>query len=269
MENKIKKGLEWYKDIDVDNYINYITKAKEEKYFSWANKGKKKNPFMWFMKDSDHIDNFKKVANQWLVFDWKHITLQSTWISFDYIALKNKMLLAYPESLIDLQLVYEWDEIDFWKESWKIAYNHKIANPFTRNEKDIIWWYCVIKNKRWEFLTTLTKQEIEKHRKVAKTDFIWKAWFAEMTQKTVIKKAVKIHFDDVYSEIIEMDNQENNLENPIDIKLSWKQEIDWIDEVEDLKKYWEKNRWKWKDFDKYVTIRRNSILETKKQNENT
>ena len=262
-----KKLLEWLKDydiIEVENYIKYLEQLRDEK-----DKNKEtKNKWFWFKSDDDLINYFKKVKNQWLVFDWKHITLQSTWISFDYIALKNKMLLVYPESLIDVQLVYEWDEIEFWKESWKIAYKHILTNPFLRDETKIIWAYCVIKNKRWEFLTTLNSKELEKHRKTAKTDYIWASWFSEMSLKTIIKKAVKIHFDDIYSEIIEIDNEENDLNNPINIELSWKQEIEAIQTIEELKEYYLKNKGKWKEFDIAVNNRK-ALLINQSKNDNS
>lgn len=256
-KNKILTWLKEYNQVHVEEFINYINRLQKEK----DRKTKAlKNVWATYKKDEEIIGYFKKINDLWLVFDWKHITLQSTWISFDYIALKNKMLLSYPESDIDVQLVYEWDEYDFAKTNWKVVYTHKISDPFSKKEENIIGWYCVIKNKRWEFLTTLNKDDIEKHRKVAKTDFIWKAWFTEMCLKTIIKKAVKVHFDDIYSEIIELDNEENDLDIPLDIKLSWKQEIDDIENVEDLRKYYLENKWKWKDFDKYVTIRKQTLL---------
>jgi len=46
---------------------------------------------------------------------------------------------------------------------------------------------------------------------VAKTDFIWKAWFTEMCMKTITKKACKLHYGDVYTKIEEMDNEQYDL----------------------------------------------------------
>jgi len=196
--------------------------------------------------------------------DGKHISIQSTGLSFDYVAYKNKMLMAYPESVIDLQLVYEGDEINFSKDSGKIVYSHKINNPFA-NSKDrkIIGGYCVIKNKRGEFLTTLNSDELEKHRKVAKADYIWQQWFSEMALKTVIKKAVKYHFDDIFTDIVEEDNKENDIEKPIDIELEWKQEIEAITTIEELRDYWEKNKGRGKAFAKMITDKK--TLLTNKQ----
>ena len=120
------------------------------------------------------------------------------------------MYNVYPESVIDCQLVREGDEFDFSKESGKVIYTHKISNPFEK--KEIIGAYCIIKNKRGEFITILTKDDIDKHRKVAKTDYIWRQWFDEMALKTVVKKACKLHFADVYQNIEEVDNENYDLE---------------------------------------------------------
>jgi len=254
-KRKITDWLNKYNQIDVTNYINYLISINSQK-----------NIWIDSIKEEKHIDNFKKVFETWLVFDWKHVTIQSNWINYDYIAYKNLMLLKYPESIIDMQLVYHNDEIIFWKESWKISYTHKIVDPFSRTEKDLKWGYCVIKNKRGEFLTILNSNDIEKHRKIAKTDFIWKARFYEMCLKTIIKKAVKIHFDDIYSSIIEEDNKENDLEKAID--LSWIEEIDNINNLEELRKYYKLNEWKWKDFAKYI-IKKSEILKSNlKKDEN-
>jgi recombinational DNA repair protein RecT len=100
----------------------------------------------------------------------------------------------------------------------------------------------VIKNKRGEFLTILGKEELEKHRKTAKTDFIWKQWFREMCLKTIMKKACKLHFGDIFTAIEEQDNENYDLENPLDLDLKWKQEIDAIKTKAELKAYYEKNK---------------------------
>lgn len=262
--DKINSVKEWLKDFDKNEvaiYINYLRKLETEKkkdketWKEWL-----ANPWFYYKEENELIELFKKVNKQWLTFDWKHITLQSTGISFDYIALKNLMLIIYPETILDLQIVYKWDEFKFWKKDWKIFYEHKIWNPFSKPEEDIIWAYCIIKNKRWEFLTTLDLTEINKRRKKARTDSIWKEWFVEMILKTVIKSAVKIHYDDIFWEIIEVDNETNNdLEIPMDLELSWKSEIDNITDIEELRKYYTNNKWKWKTFDAYIITRSNQL----------
>lgn len=235
---------------EVNNFISYIEKLKKDS----------KCIFIKNYTDEQLSQLFLKVANEWLVFDGIHITLQSTGISYDYVAYKNKMLLVYPESTIDVSLVYTWDEIDFWKESGKVTYKHKIKNPFEpRKDEDIIWAYAVIRNKRWEFLTTLNKAELDKHRRTAKTDYIWKAWFAEMCMKTIMKKSCKTHFWDVFTGIEEMDN-ENYDANNVNIEITWKDEIEEAQNIWELLEVFNKYQWSGKEFDSAISIKKQEIL---------
>jgi recombinational DNA repair protein RecT len=135
------------------------------------------------------------------------------------------MLIAYPESKIDLSIVYDGDVISFRKESGKVEYSHEIASPFARDDSSVIGGYCVIKNVRGEFLTTLTREEIDKHRKIARTDSIWKQWFVEMATKTVIKKACSQHFRDVFEKMESDDNESYDLAK-LDVKEALKQSAD-------------------------------------------
>jgi len=235
-----------------ENFASYIIRLEMEK----DKQGVLKNPWMKGRKEEDMADLYKRVAKDGLVFDGKHITLQSTGVSYDYVAYKNKMLIAYPESKVDMALVYEGDEFSVAKESGSVMYHHNLKDPFKRDEKNIIGGYCVIINKRGEFITTLSREDIEKHRKVAKTDFIWRQWFAEMALKTVIKKAIKQHFDDIYQGIEELDNENYNLENPIGLDIKIKQEIDAIGTMEELTKYYNANKGKGADFDKAIAVRK-------------
>jgi len=197
---------------------NKYNRSEAEQYagYCYDVKTKRKNNQLvnaWFQnKTTEELETaFRKVSNEGLVFDGKHITWQSTGISYDYVAYKNKMLLAYPDSKIDLSLVYEGDGYSFSKVSGEVNYTHKVSDPFNQQDKDIIGGYCVIRNERGEFLTTLSKAELDKHRNIAKTDFIWKQWYREMCLKTIIKKACKFHFEDIFETVEEMDNENYEL----------------------------------------------------------
>jgi hypothetical protein len=193
--------------------------AKAEKYaaYCWTLKTQQRsgtivNPWM-AKKQVEQLDRlFRQVTSEGLFFDGVHVTLSARGISYDFQAYKNKMLLAYPESFIDLQLVYAGDTFDFMKESGKVTYRHSLSDPFSHLDKNVVGGYCVIKNKRGEFLTVLSSAEIQKHRDVAKTDNIWKQWFAEMCLKTIIRKACKYHFEDVFEGMNETDNDQYDLE---------------------------------------------------------
>lgn len=240
-----------------EQFASYVIKLETET----DKEGRLKNPWMKGRKEEEMVALFNRVAEDGLVFDGKHITLQSTGISYDYVAYKNKMLLAYPESKVDVSLVYKDDTFSVAKESGNVIYTHTVANPFSQVDNDIVGGYCVIKNKRGEFLTLLSKEDIEKHRKTAKTDYIWRAWPVEMALKTIIKKAVKLHFADVYEKIEDTDNDNYSLENPLELDLAYKQAIDDITTIEDLKSYYEANKGQGKDFDKYVSMRKAQLSE--------
>ena len=263
----ISKGLEKYPKSQVDNYIAYLNRLTTEK-----NKdGQLKNPWMQYKKDPELIRFFETVSSDGLVFDGIDITLQSTGVSYSYQAYKNKMFNTYPESIIDVNLVYKGDAFAFSKNSGQVNYTHTIENPFGHNDDDIVGAYCVIKNKRGQFLTTLSRPEIDKHRKIAKTDYIWKNWLPEMCMKTVIKKACKQHFKDTYQNIETIDNENYDLEQPLDIEVETKAEVEKIKTLESLEKYWKENTSKQADqkgFNKLILMRKLAILEeTKKQTE--
>lgn len=236
----------------VEQYASYCSKIQTDP----------KNTFMAKVTDEYAADLFRRVSAEGLFFDGKHITLQSTGISYDYVAYKNKMLLAYPESKIDLSLVFDGDTFEVAKESGGVIYTHAVKNPFGQKDDELVGGYCVIRNKRGEFLTTLSAEEIEKHRKVAKTDFIWRQWFKEMALKTVIKKACKLHFADVYDRIEDMDNENYSLENPLNLELKYKSEIDAISSKEELATYYSANKGKGKDFDTYIVMRQKQLTQS-------
>ena len=105
-------------------YKKYIKELKEKKKKDgdkWvvANEWALKKTDVWFS------DCYKKIETTGLVFDGVHITINERGVSFDYVAYKNKMLLAYPESLLDVQLVYKDDELYFEKDSGKVMIHQK------------------------------------------------------------------------------------------------------------------------------------------------
>ena len=216
----LKNLLKDYDNIQVGKFVDYCDFLQTE-----VIKGtkEKKNKWMFYRSDELLSNYFKQVDAEGLVFDGKHITLQAKGVSFDYVAYKNKMLLAYPESIMDLALVYKGDNFTFEKESGKVFYKHEIKTPFGQIYENIIGGYCVIKNQRGEFLTLLSKSDIIKHRKVANTDKIWTKWPKEMCFKTVSKKACKQHFEDVFNKIEELDNETNyDLDLPLGISVEMK-----------------------------------------------
>lgn len=191
----------------INNYLAYVYELETKK-----KKGVVANPWMKHKTPAYLARIYNAVAADNIIFDGIDVTLQNTGISYSYQAYKNRMIAVYPESIIDVGLVYNGDTFNFKKESGTVKYNHTLLNPFSQTDDNIIGGYCVIKNKRGEFLTTLTRPDIDKHRRVAKTDYIWKAWFVEMAMKTLIKKACKTHFKDSFTTIETLDNENYDLD---------------------------------------------------------
>jgi len=206
----IKKGLAQFDASEVMRYVNYLKVLETSK----DRNGTLKNPWFRFFKENQAIDIYKNVAIDGLSIDGETITLQfkgKVMVSYNYQAYKNRLLNAYPETKFDIQIVHKNDDFSFRKENGKVIYSHKINDPFN-NDSEIIGTYCIIKNKRGEFLETLNMTDIKKMRAVAKTKNVWDNWFSEMVLKSVIKRACKRHFRDITHNIENIDNENNDLE---------------------------------------------------------
>lgn len=162
-------------------------------------------------------------------------------VSYNYQAYKNRVLNIYPETLFDIQIVQKGDDFSFRKENGKVIYSHKINDPFNP-QPEIVGVYCIIKNKRGEFLETLNMTDIEKMRNVAKTKNVWDEWFSEMALKSVIKRACKRHFKDITQNIESIDNENTDL-NRVSFDEEIQKKIDEAQTIAELGKLYkdEKN----------------------------
>lgn len=231
----IKDELVKYSDLqEVNNYIAYLFALKNDK----NRDGQLKNKWVEKVGDGSYIQVFKKVSKEGLNIDGDMVTLQfrgKLLVSYNYQAYKNKVLLIYPETLFDVQTVSNLDTFSFRKNNGKVLYNHEFGDPFN-TEKDIIGAYCIIKNKRGEFIEILNLEDISKMRNVAKTQYIWNEWFGEMVIKSVTKRACKRHFKDLVGEIDEIDNDNYELENvSVDHEMQTKiNNCETVEELQDL-----------------------------------
>lgn len=264
-KEKIINILIEYDQIKVKKYADYCEQMLTDK----DKDGKIKNPWFSSLTDEQLAEFFKIVDSQGLDFDGKHIYIANNYgkisIGYDYQAYKNKMYLAYPESVIDIGIVKESDTYSSWKDSGKVFYKHLTGNPFG-NEK-IKGAYCVIKNKRGEFLTELSEADILKHKNKSKTLAVWKEWEEKMTLKTVIKSACSIHYSDIYQSIEAVDNENYDLENPSDLPEGMKEEIEEIKTLDELQKYYDKHLGKESEikYDPYVKVAIVKALQSRKE----
>jgi len=230
----IKNKLEnlYKNEQEISIYIDYLKKLETGR----NSKKELKNSWFQYKSTENLISYFVKVKELGLAIDGDTVIITNLGITLTYHAYKNLVLLKYPEAQFDLQLVKETDEFNFQKKDGKVFYTHKLNDIFSN--KRIIGAYCIIKNKLGEFLETLSLEELETIRKTAKTDYIWKAWTSEMYLKTIIKKACKRHFKNITTTLDNFDNESHDIENPINIELKLKQEIEAIKTSKELKNYY-------------------------------
>jgi len=206
---EIKKALSDYGQNEVDTYLTYLNALETDK----SRDGQLRNPWFSKFKETNAIYLFKKVAADGLFIDGETITLQNkgkVLVSYGYQAYRQRIIILYPESTFDIQIVHKGDEFSFWKESGSVHYTHSILNPFNPNP-EIIGAYCIIKNSRGEFLEIINMTDVSKMRNVAKTKNVWDTWFSEMVLKSVIKRACKRHFKDEVKNIDNIDNENYDL----------------------------------------------------------
>lgn len=239
----IKELLKGFNDVEITQFCKYIEHLKT------AKNSKKEiiNPWASSRTNEYYADCFKKVKKEGLLIDGKHISIQATGITYDYVAYKNKMLLVYPDSKIDIGIVYKGDTFNFRKEDGRVYYKHEMTSDFKREDIDIEGCYCIIKNIRGEFITLSSIREIKKAEAIAKQDFIWKKWFPEMAMKTTIKKAIKFHFEDIYSAIEEEDNKGyDTTKADIELPTELIEEITLATDEQVLKSIYDTNKGKFK-----------------------
>lgn len=232
----IKNLLSKFKNQEVSVYLNYLKQIAEEK----DSQGNATNKWVPYQSDNSYAYVFKKVHAEGLAFDGEMVTLQfrgKLLISYNYQAYKNKVLVLYPQSLFDVQCVYDKDTFSFRKENGKIFYNHAFGEPFS-NTKEIVGGYCIIKNKRGEFIEIMNMVEINKLKNVAKTKIIWNTWLSEMVKKSVVKRACKTHFKDLVNSIEIEDNENYDLDN-VTVSSEIQDRIDNCKTIEDLKDYYD------------------------------
>jgi len=210
---EVRKFLKECDKSKVDIYISYLQSLEAEK----DKDGKLKNYWFKNVTPEQYANTFKKVYETGLFIDGDSVTLnyrKKLIITYDYHAYKNKIMISYPETIFDFQVVNEGDEFSFKKESGSVIYSHIISNPFNNNKK-IIGAYGIIKNRRGEFIEHLSTSEIEKMKNTSTMKNIWVAWYDRMVLKSIIKRICNVHFKDITQTIDIIDNETNEPERAL------------------------------------------------------
>jgi len=229
----------------VNVFINYINDLKKDDKNWWIKKASK----------NDLANIFIKVYQTGLTIDGDSVTLnylKKIVVTYDYHAYINKILINYPETIFDFNLVNQGDEFSFKKESGKVIYLHKINNPF-ETKKDIIGAYGVLKNRKGEFLEIITKEDIAKFKKTSKMTFIWNSWEDRMILKSIIKRLCNVHFKDLVKDI---DKQDNELNEPNRVMFDDEilRGLDDIATIEELNIFYKENVNKVEDKKQFIDL---------------
>jgi phage RecT family recombinase len=109
----------------------------------------------------------------------------------------------------DTFLINKTDEND--------SFTHKEANPFDSSLNNIIGGYCYITytlgGRKISKIITMSKQEINKIKDVAKAKDIWDTWFEEKAKVAIIRRACKLIFAGLTQKLDEFNNDEFDLDN--------------------------------------------------------
>lgn len=95
------------------------------------------------------------------------------------------------------------------------AYEHEIADPFNDNIDKLKGVYVAISyakgDKKYQAVTVMSKNMINKVKSKAKQTFIWDEWYIEKAIVACIKRASKVHFAGIkeLADMVNFDNKSN------------------------------------------------------------
>jgi recombination protein RecT len=115
------------------------------------------------------------------------ITLIRGYNGIKYIAQKYAL---DPPVNVTCELIYETDQFRVVKKSGNNAveeYGWEITNPFARGDIVGGFGYIEYSDKRKNKIVLMSKAEMDKRRKTAKSDKFWEPWTKEMYDKTLIR----------------------------------------------------------------------------------
>jgi hypothetical protein len=245
---------------DINVFIKYLTELKKDS----------KNQVNNYLSNDIAIYFLKQVVKDGLVIDGKHILFMVRYgklsVEFDYIAYKNLLLKKYPESIIDYDVVYKDDDFSFEKKDGKIFHTH-IKNSIFKKE-EIKGAYCIIKNKRGHFSSILNKEDIDKIQNISKGSNCWKNWYEKMVFKTVLRDCIKKLSSDEFGNIETLDNENYDLERPVNVSVEHTEAFKKINDIDELKKYIEENEDKVKNTNAFKAMGRIRFKEIRLEEDN-
>lgn len=236
---KIYEKIKKHGEAQASVYVNYLRKLANQK-----RQGRDVNPWIKNLSDQDLASIYSKEQSKGLTIDGETTTLSfrgQLMITYDYHAYINRLMQLYPESKIDVGIVYKGDNFKFWKDNGKVFYKHDINDPFAENKDSLmVGAYAIVRNSKGEFLELLNMETIAKMKNSAKTQNIWNTWLDRMVLKSAIKRICSMHFHDKFSDMEKTDNEQIEPSNAnVDAKLQ--EEINSAESIDVLNSIFQNN----------------------------
>lgn len=121
----------------------------------------------------------------------------------------------YPDADFTVELIFEGDDVKIWSEDSMQRFTLEKKNAFDQSVekfKGVLFAVSYSDNgKQVQKVTAVTRERIERAKRAAKQDFIWKSDYFEKAKAAAIKNACKVMFASIQGlqEMIRYDNEEH------------------------------------------------------------
>ncbi len=114
------------------------------------------------------------------------VDLRRGYVGTEFIARQHSL-----DPIVDIifELVHENDEFKTLKKQGGVgveSYEFKVKDPFNRGKLVGGFGYVIYEDERKNKLVVMSLADMDKRRKIAKTDSFWKSWEEEMYYKTLV-----------------------------------------------------------------------------------
>lgn len=114
------------------------------------------------------------------------VDLRRGYVGTEFIARQHSL-----DPIVDIifELVHENDEFKTLKKQGGVgveSYEFKVKDPFNRGKLVGGFGYVIYEDERKNKLVVMSLADMDKRRKIAKTDTFWKPWEEEMYYKTLV-----------------------------------------------------------------------------------
>lgn len=127
----------------------------------------------------------------------------------------SKIKEHYPDADFTVELIFDGDDVKIWSEDSMQRFTLEKKDAFNQSQdrfKGVLFAVSYTDNgKPVQKVTAVTEERIERAKRAAKQDFIWKSDYFEKAKAAAIKNACKVMFASIQGlqEMIRYDNETN------------------------------------------------------------